>query len=491
MSATTIYVLRLKEGRYYVGKTNRDVKKRVDEHKAGGGNGSAWTRRYPVLGLFRQYPQKESLDEDKYVKKYMINFGIDNVRGGAYSNINLTPSQKKSIDTEIMHASDQCLRCGSSDHFAKECPKDESAADVPKTQRMFCKGLTMQDKPCQCFQFLTREGYCRAHQEQADDEAEEEVSPSVLEDITVDDEERCRGHTHRGLRCRTTRFLSMGGYCWNHEDQEELPNEFIQEEDIDISDYHAGVAQLAGRKRSADAMFGSSSFVVEEACCLGTTQGGSQCQRAMYLNNDGYCRNHEDQVLDMNLPSMYARKASPTTQETCLGMTRSGSQCQCFLYLNHAGYCRNHEDQAGKNQSTKASYSSYLATQQTCRGITQAGSQCRSSLYLNSDGYCRNHEGQVGKKKRWGQGAFNLSPVREATCRGITQAGSRCQRCRNLDGYGYCSQHGNQTGRKRSSIYWSRSYYAQETTCRGTTQSGYRCQRHMYLDSYGYCTQHA
>ena len=62
-----------------------------------------------------------SYDEDKYVKKYMNLYGIDNVRGGSYSNNTLTKYEKIFIKKELDTANDKCYMCGSSNHFAKNC----------------------------------------------------------------------------------------------------------------------------------------------------------------------------------------------------------------------------------------------------------------------------------------------------------------------------------------------------------------------------------
>ena len=89
----TIYILRLKQGRYYVGKTERDINIRLMEHKRE--NGSEWTRKYPVLDLCEKHENQSTFDEDKFVKKFMLNFGINMVRGGAYSSIRLKKIKRR------------------------------------------------------------------------------------------------------------------------------------------------------------------------------------------------------------------------------------------------------------------------------------------------------------------------------------------------------------------------------------------------------------
>ena len=60
-------------------------------------------------------------DEDKITKEYMAKYGIDNVRGGSYCNIDLDDFQIEALKTEIGGAQNKCARCGRSGHFQKEC----------------------------------------------------------------------------------------------------------------------------------------------------------------------------------------------------------------------------------------------------------------------------------------------------------------------------------------------------------------------------------
>ncbi len=43
------------------------------------------------------------------------------MRGGSYSKIGLTFSQKQNLQREIYSAEDRCLRCGRFSHFVKDC----------------------------------------------------------------------------------------------------------------------------------------------------------------------------------------------------------------------------------------------------------------------------------------------------------------------------------------------------------------------------------
>lgn len=98
---TYIYVLRLEDGKYYVGKTT-NVQKRLKEHQEM--RGSAWTRKYRVQQLMGTSLMDSGFDEDNKVKELMEKHGISNVRGGSYSQIDLPEAKVQTIKAEISSA---------------------------------------------------------------------------------------------------------------------------------------------------------------------------------------------------------------------------------------------------------------------------------------------------------------------------------------------------------------------------------------------------
>ena len=114
----TIYVLKCRNGKYYVGKTEKTAMKRYKEHAAG--NGCAWTRKYRPIELV-ECTFGDKFDEDKKTKKYMDKYGIDNVRGGSYCQIKLDQASLASLKKEMNGANDKCNKCGKSGHFMRDC----------------------------------------------------------------------------------------------------------------------------------------------------------------------------------------------------------------------------------------------------------------------------------------------------------------------------------------------------------------------------------
>jgi len=99
-----IYALKLDSSKYYIGKTSRDVSTRFEEHK--NENGSEWCSTYKPVKIIEQYQSDNQFEEDMLTKKYMMKYGIDNVRGGSYTKIVLDEWQIKSLEHEFKSVSD-------------------------------------------------------------------------------------------------------------------------------------------------------------------------------------------------------------------------------------------------------------------------------------------------------------------------------------------------------------------------------------------------
>jgi len=65
----------------------------------------------------------------------MKKYGIDNVRGGPYTQLELPKNFKISLKQELHSESNECYGCGQSDHFVKECP-----SKVQRSNTLQCFG---------------------------------------------------------------------------------------------------------------------------------------------------------------------------------------------------------------------------------------------------------------------------------------------------------------------------------------------------------------
>jgi predicted GIY-YIG superfamily endonuclease len=115
---TNIYVLCLESGKYYIGKSE-NITNRYEQHI--NGNGSAWTKKYKPISIETIIKNVSPFEEDKITKEYMSRYGIDNVRGGSYVEVELSEFQIETLKIEIWGAKNLCTRCGRPGHFIKNC----------------------------------------------------------------------------------------------------------------------------------------------------------------------------------------------------------------------------------------------------------------------------------------------------------------------------------------------------------------------------------
>ena len=134
-----IYVLKLENDKYYIGKTDKMVKERFNEHLSG--YGSVWTALNKPIEIIESKENPDTFDEDKYTKIYMSKYGINNVSGGSYVTIELPEYQFKSLEQELCTSKNKCFKCHGNGHFADKCDKIK---DEKTTTSIF--GLEVEDE---------------------------------------------------------------------------------------------------------------------------------------------------------------------------------------------------------------------------------------------------------------------------------------------------------------------------------------------------------
>jgi len=127
-----VYVLELKNGKYYVGVTD-NVDKRFAQHLTGDG-GAAWTKLHEPIKIIEERISTSLFDEEKVTKDYMLKYGIENVRGGPYSAVELDSAKLESLEQSIWSATDSCMRCGRTSHFISNCYAKATVTGRPLAQ---------------------------------------------------------------------------------------------------------------------------------------------------------------------------------------------------------------------------------------------------------------------------------------------------------------------------------------------------------------------
>ena len=92
---TTIYVVALEHGKFFVGTLYQVF----EGH-------SSWISLHKPLHL---YISNEDEDEDKLTLELMDKYGINNVRGGTYSQINLSNQTKNFILMKLLNMEEEAL----------------------------------------------------------------------------------------------------------------------------------------------------------------------------------------------------------------------------------------------------------------------------------------------------------------------------------------------------------------------------------------------
>jgi predicted GIY-YIG superfamily endonuclease len=93
-----IYVLRLHNDKWYVGRTS-NVERRFEQHK--NGDGAKWTFLHKPLDIHEIREIKSDNDEDIITREYMKQFGIYNVRGGRYCAVEFKPWHIQEIKNDM------------------------------------------------------------------------------------------------------------------------------------------------------------------------------------------------------------------------------------------------------------------------------------------------------------------------------------------------------------------------------------------------------
>jgi len=94
----SIYILKCEQDKWYVGKS-ANVNKRFEQHV--NGKGAKWTELHKPISIELTMELKSDTHEDEVTIEYMEKYGIKNVRGGKYCNVEFKSYELKRIKEDI------------------------------------------------------------------------------------------------------------------------------------------------------------------------------------------------------------------------------------------------------------------------------------------------------------------------------------------------------------------------------------------------------
>jgi len=124
------YVLKLQRGKWYVGATNNPYR-RLMQHFSQGGS----AQKYPPIQIHKVAPSETVHDEDNLTFEYMMEYGVENVRGGIYVQTVLPDEQVREIERRRRMKNGLCVICGEDGHLAADCSDDEAPEEEESPTR--------------------------------------------------------------------------------------------------------------------------------------------------------------------------------------------------------------------------------------------------------------------------------------------------------------------------------------------------------------------
>jgi hypothetical protein len=115
-----VYVLKLNNDKYYVGKSN-NISERIRKHSC------EWVKKWGIIGIVKPLTKRlhdfESWERNETLER-ILTHGLKNVRGWRYCTMNIEPSDQLNIFHEICEKKDLCRKCGSANHMISKCDNE-------------------------------------------------------------------------------------------------------------------------------------------------------------------------------------------------------------------------------------------------------------------------------------------------------------------------------------------------------------------------------
>ena len=142
-----IYIIQLEQGKYFIGGTHNPE---FNLHRHFDPTGSKWTLTYSPISIMYLITDCDEYDVDKYVRKYMDQYGIDNVRGGSFCEVDLPESSIALLNKMKDINNKTCSKCKQNGHYSEYCTTKMTNIEYPDNMDDLLQimGDFIQDKKC-------------------------------------------------------------------------------------------------------------------------------------------------------------------------------------------------------------------------------------------------------------------------------------------------------------------------------------------------------
>ena len=100
--ATSFFLMELEHGKYFVG-ASKDPLKTLEEHREGVA-GMAWTQIHHPVRLKEIVAVARPRELDDYVRRCMLEWGVEHVRGGSWCDVRLRDKDRREISEGMREA---------------------------------------------------------------------------------------------------------------------------------------------------------------------------------------------------------------------------------------------------------------------------------------------------------------------------------------------------------------------------------------------------
>ena len=132
-----IYILQLNNNKYYIGRSF-NPEQRIAQHQSGTWKAARWVNLWGVKNVIDIIPESDVLAEDILTKGYMMQHGIQHVRGGTYFSPKLLEWQLKALQMEFDSAMGKCFKCGYYLNRYHKCPSHNDYMQRNKNGVVMC-----------------------------------------------------------------------------------------------------------------------------------------------------------------------------------------------------------------------------------------------------------------------------------------------------------------------------------------------------------------